>query len=131
MIRLVQLIHPQHGRRVAVVEEAQLRLIADAASVYELDRAGLAALLRGLFTADGTIVHDGAQIVLHSCSKELLHQVQLLLLSFGIKSALEHNRKNELAAKAASAQLQQKLEQEQNLTNRLGFIKTLKKPGTK
>ncbi len=36
MIRLVQLIHSEHGRRVAVVEEAQLHLIADAASVYEL-----------------------------------------------------------------------------------------------
>ena len=69
-----------------------------APAVYELDRPALAALLRGLFTADGAIVQDGAEIVLSSCSKDLLHQVQLLLLSFGIKSALEHNRKNGLAA---------------------------------
>ncbi|MDQ6734458.1 MAG: vitamin B12-dependent ribonucleotide reductase, partial [Nitrospirota bacterium] len=69
-----------------------------AMSVYDLDRLGLAGLLRGLFTADGTVVQEGAQIVLNSCSKELLHQVQLLLLSFGIKSVLEHNQKNELAA---------------------------------
>jgi ribonucleoside-diphosphate reductase alpha chain len=69
-----------------------------APAVYELDRPSLAALLRGLFTADGTNLHDGAQIVLSSCSKDLLHQVQLLLLSFGIKSVLEHNSKNGLAA---------------------------------
>jgi len=46
-------------------------------------------------------------------------------------ASAEEARRSELAARAASAQLQQKLEQEQNLTNRLGFIKTLKKPGTK
>jgi eukaryotic-like serine/threonine-protein kinase len=46
------------------------------------------------------------------------------------EASAEEAKKNELAAKAANAQLQQKLAQEQNLTNRLGFIKTLKKPGT-
>jgi hypothetical protein len=36
MIRLVQLSHPTHGRRVAVVEEPQLRLLSHTLSVYDL-----------------------------------------------------------------------------------------------
>src|SRR5688500_12724019 len=36
MIRLVQLRHPQHGRRVAIVAEPQLRVVPDATSVYDL-----------------------------------------------------------------------------------------------
>ena len=35
-IRLVQLIHPQRGRRMAVVEEPNLRMLADVTSVYGL-----------------------------------------------------------------------------------------------
>ncbi len=59
--------------------------------VFELDRPTLAALLRGLFTADGTVANDGEKsqyVSLDSSSEELLRQVQLLLLSFGIKSKL-------------------------------------------
>jgi len=66
--------------------------------IYELDRSALAALLRGLFTADASVVEDSAQIVLHSCSKELLQQVQVLLLAFGIKSAVQETRKDDLEA---------------------------------
>ncbi len=36
MIRLVQLKHPQHGRRVAVVDEPQLRVLPEVQTVYEL-----------------------------------------------------------------------------------------------
>ncbi|HJU05440.1 MAG TPA: LAGLIDADG family homing endonuclease [Nitrospiraceae bacterium] len=64
-------------------------------AVYDLDRPALGAVLRGLFTADGMVVREGEQsqsITLDSSSRELLQQVQLLLLSFGIKSALEENR---------------------------------------
>jgi hypothetical protein len=36
MIRLVQLSHPSHGRKVARVDEQQLRMVEDASSVYQL-----------------------------------------------------------------------------------------------
>jgi len=64
-------------------------------AVFQLDRASVAALLRGLFTADGSVVVDGAtslSIALHSASLTLLEQVQLLLLSFGIKATIVENR---------------------------------------
>ena len=51
--------------------------------------AGLAAqkhFLRGLFTADGSI--DGNTLELHSDSPGLLQDVQLILLGFGIQSAI-------------------------------------------
>ena len=60
-------------------------------AVHDLDRTALAALLRGLFTADGTVLNEGdlcRAIALDSYSRDLLQQVQLLLLSFGIKSTL-------------------------------------------
>ncbi len=41
MVRLVQIIHPDLGRRIAVVEEPTLRLVSDFSSVYAL---GIAAL---------------------------------------------------------------------------------------
>ena len=61
-----------------------------------LDRASTAALLRGLFTADGTVVDAGDKsqyVGLDSTSEGLLQQVQTLLLSFGIKSKLYRNRR--------------------------------------
>ncbi|WP_456424757.1 LAGLIDADG family homing endonuclease [Rhodocaloribacter sp.] len=61
-----------------------------------LDRQSIAALLRGLFTADGTVVDstDKSRYVgLDSSSEELLRQVQLLLLGFGIKSKIYRNRR--------------------------------------
>jgi ribonucleoside-diphosphate reductase alpha chain len=81
--------------RYAVLDEgASLKRFTDDA--YSLDRASLAAILRGLFTADGTVVDSGdkAQYVgLDSTSHELLLQVQRMLLGFGIKSKLYENRR--------------------------------------
>jgi len=65
-------------------------------SVYELDRPALAAVLRGLFTADGTVANYGDKsqyVSLDSTSQDLLQQVQMLLLSFGIKSKLYSERR--------------------------------------
>ncbi|HXI02965.1 MAG TPA: LAGLIDADG family homing endonuclease, partial [Candidatus Saccharimonadales bacterium] len=64
--------------------------------VHDLDRPSLAALLRGLFTADGTVADYGEKsqyVSLDSSSEELLRQVQTLLLSFGIKSKLYGSRR--------------------------------------
>ena len=65
-------------------------------AAYELDRPSLAALLRGLYTADGTVAytkdHD-AYVSLDSTSLGLLVQVQRMLLAFGIKSKLYENRR--------------------------------------
>ena len=64
--------------------------------VFRLDRASLAGVLRGLFTADGTVANYGEKsqyISLDSTSEELLSQTQVLLLSFGIKSKLYRNRR--------------------------------------
>ena len=52
--------------------------------------------LRGLFTADGTVANYGDKsqyVALDSTSQELLQQVQVLLLSFGIKSKLYTERR--------------------------------------
>jgi ribonucleoside-diphosphate reductase alpha chain len=69
-------------------------------AVHGLDRASLAAVLRGLFTADGTVANSGDKsqyVGLDSTSLELLVQVQRLLLAFGIKSQLyEHRRGGKL-----------------------------------
>ncbi|HEX5274114.1 MAG TPA: LAGLIDADG family homing endonuclease [Candidatus Rubrimentiphilum sp.] len=65
-------------------------------NVYALDKDSLAAVLRGLFTADGTVANYGEKsqyVSLGSVSLELLDQVQHLLLSFGIKSKLYRNRR--------------------------------------
>ncbi|MFH2062937.1 MAG: LAGLIDADG family homing endonuclease [bacterium] len=63
---------------------------------FSLDRESLAAILRGLFTADGTVADYGQKsqyVGLDSISSELLRQVQLLLLSFGVKSKIYRNRR--------------------------------------
>ena len=63
--------------------------------VFSLDRASQAALLRGLFTADGTVADYGEKsqfVSLDSTSLALLEQVQLMLLSFGVKAKLYLNR---------------------------------------
>ena len=60
--------------------------------VFDLDRASCAAVLRALFSADGEVgpSGDGSHAVsLASSSIGLLEQVQVLLLSFGIKARLE------------------------------------------
>ncbi len=70
-------------------------------TVYDLDRPSLAALLRGLFTADGTVGRNprkGGYVGLDSTSLELLVQVQQLLLAFGIKARIYENRRGSLRA---------------------------------
>lgn len=65
-------------------------------AVFELDRPSQAAILRGLFTTDGTVANYGAKsqyVALDSTSLELLRQVQLLLLGFGIKAKIYENRR--------------------------------------
>src|SRR5580698_10961237 len=42
MMRLVQIKNPRHGRRVAVVEENQLRLLTGCDSIYRLAEKALA-----------------------------------------------------------------------------------------
>jgi ribonucleoside-diphosphate reductase alpha chain len=64
--------------------------------IFELDRPSLAAVLRGLFTADGTVANYGDKnqyVGLDSSSEELLRQVQILLLSFGIKAKIYSDRR--------------------------------------
>jgi len=65
-------------------------------AVFSLNRESCAAVLRGLFTADGTVANydeKSQYIALDSSSRCLLKQVQLLLLSFGIKAKLYMNRR--------------------------------------
>lgn len=82
-------------RQYAVLEEGSAaRRLTDRA--LRLDRTAAAALLRGLFTADGTVADYGAKsqyVSLDSTSEALLQQVQILLLSFGIKSKIYRNRR--------------------------------------
>jgi ribonucleoside-diphosphate reductase alpha chain len=103
------------GARLAVGSRAVVDLFRDLAvldegstkkrftpAVFELDRPSLAAVLRGLFTADGTVAnygHRSQYVSLDSTSLELLRETQLLLLAFGIKSKLyEDRRAGRLAA---------------------------------
>jgi ribonucleoside-diphosphate reductase alpha chain len=63
--------------------------------IFDLDKPSLAGVLRGLFTADGTVANYGEKsqyIALDSSSEALLRQVQILLLSFGIKAKLYRER---------------------------------------
>ncbi|NOZ41229.1 MAG: intein-containing adenosylcobalamin-dependent ribonucleoside-diphosphate reductase [Planctomycetes bacterium] len=83
------------ARQLAVLDAGSTgkRLTDD---VFLLDRPSQAAILRGLFTADGTVANYGDKsqyVSLDSTSRELLDQVQLLLLGFGIKSKLYENRR--------------------------------------
>lgn len=87
-----------------IIAELERYAVVDAGSsrkmlreeAFQLDRASIAALLRGLFTADGTFADGGdasRDVSLLSSSLELLRQVQLLLLSFGIKATLCDDRR--------------------------------------
>ncbi len=79
--------------KYAVLDEhADAKRFTEAA--FCLDRDSVAALLRGLFTADGTVGNTGtnAYVGLDSTSHELLLQVQRMLLAFGIKSHLYEDR---------------------------------------
>jgi ribonucleoside-diphosphate reductase alpha chain len=79
----------------AVLDEgADLKRFKPAA--YSLDRTSMAGILRGLFTADGTVANYAgtkAYVGLDSTSHDLLLQVQRMLLGFGIKSKLYENRR--------------------------------------
>jgi len=66
-------------------------------AVYSLDRQSIAAMLRGVFTADGTVANYGENsqyVSLGSTSLALLEQTQHLLLSFGVKSKIYKNRRS-------------------------------------
>ena len=65
-------------------------------NVFDLDKPTMASVLRGLFTADGTVANYGDKsqyAALDSTSQELLQQVQMLLLSFGIKAKIYTERR--------------------------------------
>ncbi|MCS6848009.1 MAG: LAGLIDADG family homing endonuclease [Anaerolineae bacterium] len=107
--RETRITQPQATLRVAtssrvVVEQAERFAVLDegstrkqfTAEAFSLDRQSMAALLRGLFTADGTVANYGEKsqyVSLDSTSETLLRQVQLMLLAFGIKSKLYRNRR--------------------------------------
>lgn len=68
---------------------------------FGLDRESTAAILRGLFTTDGTVANYGGKsqyISFDSSSLTLVQQVQQLLLQFGIKSKLYRNRRGGTAS---------------------------------
>ena len=83
------------AKQFAVLNEGSAgKQFTDAA--FGLDQASMAAVLRGLYTADGTVANYGEKsqyVALDSTSIKLLQQVQMLLLSFGIKSKLYRNRR--------------------------------------
>ena len=58
--------------------------------VLESGRSVIAAFIRGLFEADGTV--SQRSIELYSHSEDLIHQVQLLLLGLGIRSKRKEKR---------------------------------------
>jgi ribonucleoside-diphosphate reductase alpha chain len=86
--------------RFAVLDQGSVnKCFTDA--IYSLDRETTAALLRGLFTADGTVANYGDKsqyVSLDVCSLQLLKQVQHLLLSFGVKSKLYTDRRTTLSS---------------------------------
>jgi len=78
----------------SVSEDGQSCIFTD--SIFRLSRAEQTALLKGLFTADGTVANYGEKlqyVALDSVSLPLLRQVQLLLLNFGIKAKIYENRR--------------------------------------
>ncbi len=88
----------------AVVEAMSRYAVLDAGSegkrltdlVFGLDHQTQAAILRGLFSADGTVANYGTKshyVSLDSTSLPMLRQVQLLLLGFGIKAKIYENRR--------------------------------------
>ncbi len=107
--REVEVTHPQGTLRLGtsarcVVDPIKRLAVAGEGSaqkrftdeVFGLDRASTAALLRGLFTADGTVADYGDKsqyVALDSTSHELLLQVQRMLLGFGIKARIYKDRR--------------------------------------
>ncbi|MEK6915749.1 MAG: LAGLIDADG family homing endonuclease [Nanoarchaeota archaeon] len=65
-------------------------------ALFQLPLGEQKYLLQGLFTADGTVANYGNKsqyVALDSTSLQLLKDVQLLLLGFGVKSKLYTNRR--------------------------------------
>ena len=91
--------------RYAVLNEgSSAKRFTDA--IYSLSGSSTAAVLQGLFTADGTVANYGEKsqyVSLDSSSLTLLKQTQHLLLSFGIKSKLYSNRRTSLVPTALTA----------------------------
>ncbi|MFN8360193.1 MAG: LAGLIDADG family homing endonuclease [Candidatus Kapaibacterium sp.] len=82
-------------KKYAVLNQGSTQKLITSAS-FQLTKEEQAALLRGLFTADGTVANYGDKsqyVALDSTSLELLQQVQLLLLNFGIKAKVYENRR--------------------------------------
>ncbi len=83
------------AKRYAVLDEgSEFKRFTEEA--FRLDRESLAAILRGLFTADGTVANYGGKsqyVALNSTSLEMLKQTQQMLLAFGVKSKLYTNRR--------------------------------------
>ncbi|MFH0927233.1 MAG: LAGLIDADG family homing endonuclease [Candidatus Micrarchaeota archaeon] len=106
----VQVNRPQQTLRIgtsarAVVEKAKEFAILNKGStakaftsaVFSLDKTSVSSILQGLFSADGTVADYGEKsqyVSLDSSSLELLEQVQLLLLGFGIKAKIYKNRRS-------------------------------------
>ena len=107
--RKVSATKPQQTWRVAtstkkIMETADMYLTRYVKSpekvfkdeIFRMTQKRLAAVLRGLFTADGTVANYGGKsqyISLDLSSLKLLQQVQMLLLAFGIKSKIYEDRR--------------------------------------
>ncbi len=82
------------GDYVKLSQLAHEKSISDA--LFALPLSAQRYVLQGLFTADGTVANYGEKsqyISLDSTSLQLLKDVQILLLGFGIKSKLYQNRR--------------------------------------
>jgi len=80
--------------------------------IFDLDKESIKYILQGLFTADGTITGNpekGFYVGLDNSSLELLKQVQLLLLNFGIKAKIYENRRKILVSYLPDSQRKLKL----------------------
>lgn len=68
--------------------------------ILKLPKKEMKDFIRGLFSANGTNLKDYGKIQLVSINKEMLQQVQQMLLLFGIKSKLwYHNKKQNIEFK--------------------------------
>ncbi|MBI3334279.1 intein-containing adenosylcobalamin-dependent ribonucleoside-diphosphate reductase [Candidatus Pacearchaeota archaeon] len=79
---------------VDVAQLADQKRISDA--LFALPLSAQKYVLQGLFTADGTVANYGAKsqyVAFDSTSLQLVKDVQLMLLGFGIKSKLYMNRR--------------------------------------
>ncbi len=86
------------GRYAVLNQGSAAKRFTDA--IYKLDQPSTAKVLRGLFTADGTVANYGTKsqyVSLDSRSLTLLKQTQHLLLSFGVKSKLYTDRRTSLS----------------------------------